>query len=84
MTNWQPPGLGGGETNGDRWTFSWHLSGPARDPFLLLDFENDGIALLFDCGIRIWGKMKTVMKVRHLMITHAHIDHLIGFDHIVQ
>ncbi len=84
MTNRQPPGSGGGEYNGDRWTFSWHLSGPAQDPFLLLDFENDGIALLFDCGIRIWGKMKTVMKVRHLMITHAHIDHLIGFDHIVR
>ncbi|MBN1878763.1 hypothetical protein JW823_01515 [bacterium] len=68
----------------DKWAFRWQLSGPSQDPFLLVDFENDGLAVLFDCGVRVWGKVKTILKVRHLLITHAHIDHLIGFDHIIR
>jgi ribonuclease Z len=67
-----------------KWTFRWQVAGPSQDPFLLLDFENDGIAVLFDCGIRVWGKVKTILKVQHLLISHAHIDHLIGFDHIIR
>lgn len=68
----------------EKWTFRWQLSGPSQDPFLLVDFDNESMAVLFDCGIRVWGKVKTILKVRHLLITHAHIDHLIGFDHIIR
>lgn len=72
------------EHDDHKWTFRWQVAGPSQDPFLLLDFENDGIAVLFDCGIRVWGKVKTILKIRHLLISHAHIDHLIGFDHIIR
>lgn len=68
----------------DKWTFKWNLSGPTQDPFLLIDFENESRALLFDCGVRIWGRVKTILKLDHLFITHAHIDHMIGFDHIIR
>ncbi len=67
-----------------KWTFKWQVSGPSQDPFMLIDFENDGTAILFDCGIRVWGKVRTILKTDHLCISHAHIDHLIGFDHIIR
>jgi ribonuclease Z len=67
-----------------KWTFRWQVAGPSQDPFMLINFENDGTALLFDCGVRVWGKVKTVLKIDHLCISHAHIDHLIGFDHIIR
>ncbi|HPQ39755.1 MAG TPA: MBL fold metallo-hydrolase [bacterium] len=70
--------------NGNKWTFKWSLSAPTQDPFLLIDFENESRVLLFDCGVRIWGRLKTILKLEHLFITHAHIDHIIGFDHIVR
>jgi len=68
----------------DKWTFQWLIAGPSQDPFMLVDFKNDATALLFDCGIRIWGKVRIILKLKHLFITHAHIDHLIGFDHIIR
>ncbi|MBN1296344.1 hypothetical protein JXA80_06160 [bacterium] len=68
----------------EKWTFSWDLAVPAQDPYLLIDFDNDPCALLFDCGIRVWGRVKTVLKIDHIFISHAHIDHLIGFDHIIR
>lgn len=70
------------ENNDPKWTFKWQVAGAAQDPFLLLDFENDGLAVLFDCGVR--SKVKTILKLKHLFISHAHIDHLIGFDHIIR
>lgn len=68
----------------DKWTFDWTLSAPTQDPFLLIEFDNDTTAVCFDCGMRIWGKVRTVLKLKHLFISHAHIDHLIGFDHIIR
>jgi len=68
----------------EKWTFRWTLSCPTQDPFLLVEFENAASALCFDCGMRIWGNVRTVLKLQHLFITHAHIDHLIGFDHIIR
>ncbi|MCD4653485.1 hypothetical protein K8T06_06080, partial [bacterium] len=68
----------------ERWNFRWTLATPTQDPFLLIEFDNDTSALLFDCGVRVWGKVRTILKVKHLFITHAHIDHLIGFDHIIR
>jgi len=70
--------------NNDKWTFKWTLSMPTQDPYLLIEFDNVTKALLFDCGVRVWGKVRTILKVEHLFISHAHIDHLIGFDHIVR
>ena len=68
----------------DKWTFKYTISGPTQDPYLLIEFLNESLALLFDCGVRVWGRVKVILKIDHLFITHAHIDHLIGFDHILR
>lgn len=68
----------------DKWTFRCDVSAPTQDPYLLIDFINQNHSLLFDCGVRIWGKMKTLLKLEALFISHAHIDHMIGFDHIIR
>ena len=67
----------GKENNDQKWTFNWQVACAAQYPFLLLDFENDGLVVLFDCGVR--SKVKTILKLKHLFISNAHIDHLIGF-----
>ncbi len=68
----------------EKWTFYYKISAPSQDPYLMVDFYNENMLLLFDCGIRVWGQIKTIMKIRHLFISHAHIDHMIGFDHIIR
>ncbi len=68
----------------DKWTFKYKISAPTQDPFLLIDFLNDSETLLFDCGVRVWGQVRTILKIKHLFISHAHIDHMIGFDHIIR
>jgi len=68
----------------EKWTFKYRISAPTQDPFLLIDFQNESHTILFDCGVRVWGHVKTILKLRYLFISHAHMDHLIGFDHIVR
>jgi len=68
----------------EKWTFNYQMSMPTHDPYLLINFINDNTVLLFDCGVRVWGNVKTILKIKHLFITHAHIDHIIGFDHILR
>ncbi|MBN1354807.1 hypothetical protein JXA40_00900 [bacterium] len=65
-------------------SFRFQVSSPVQDPFMMIDFLNESCVLLFDCGVRVWGKVKVILKLKHLFITHAHIDHLIGFDHIIR
>ncbi len=67
-----------------KWAFSCEISAPTQDPYLLIDFINQNNSILFDCGVKIWGKIKTLLKLEALFISHAHIDHLIGFDHIIR
>ncbi len=67
-----------------KWSFTCEISAPTQDPYLLIDFINQSNSLLFDCGVKIWGRIKTLLKLEALFISHAHIDHLIGFDHIIR
>jgi ribonuclease Z len=67
-----------------KWSFRYHVASPIQDPYLLIEFLNESCAVLFDCGVRVWGRVKVILKLKHLFITHAHIDHMIGFDHIIR
>lgn len=60
------------------------MNGLEDDPFVYI--EQDGIrpAVLFDCGFRSRGHYRRLRKVEILCVTHGHIDHLIGFDHLVR
>lgn len=39
---------------------------------------------LFDCGTLHGLKTRDLLKVRWLFLSHLHIDHLIGFDHLLR
>ena len=58
--------------------------GPFDDPALLIVPANWDQAVLFDCGTLHGLKTRDLQKVRWLFLTHLHIDHLIGFDHLLR
>lgn len=58
--------------------------GPFDDPALMVLPSNHDEAILFDCGTLHGLKTRDLQKVRWLFLTHLHIDHLIGFDHLLR
>lgn len=57
---------------------------PFDDPALYVDFLYERRALLFDLGdIRALPPRK-ILRLSHVFISHAHIDHFIGFDHLLR
>ena len=58
--------------------------GPFHDPALLVTPTNQSESLLFDCGTLETLKTRELLKVKWLFLTHLHIDHLIGFDHLLR
>ena len=60
------------------------FSGLLDDPVLYLHLRPSGTALLFDCG-QIQHLAKRVLRsVSALFISHAHMDHFMGFDTFVR
>jgi ribonuclease Z len=60
------------------------VNGPFDDPAVYVDFLYDRRALLFDLGdIRALSPRK-ILRISHIFISHCHIDHFIGFDHVVR
>ena len=51
-----------------------------RTPAMII--RKDGVVHLFDCG-RVDYPAKHVSRLENIFISHAHIDHLIGFDEII-
>lgn len=58
--------------------------GPFHDPALLVSPQNARTSLLFDCGTLHGLKTKDLLRVRWVFLSHHHIDHLIGFDHLLR
>ncbi len=53
------------------------------EPGLYVDFRDERRALLFDLGdIRVLPPRK-LMRLSHVFVTHAHMDHFAGFDHLL-
>lgn len=68
-------------------TFAFELQpagGPFDDPALLVSPNNSDHSLLLDCGTLQNLKTRDLQKVRWLFLSHLHIDHLIGFDHLLR
>ncbi|MBN2809196.1 MAG: ribonuclease Z [Deltaproteobacteria bacterium] len=68
-------------------TYPWHieaLNPPFGDPGFYLFNHASGQALLFDLGDLHRLAAKELLKVSHIFISHAHIDHLIGFDQLLR
>jgi ribonuclease Z len=60
------------------------VNGPFDDPAVYVDFLYERRALLFDLGdIRALSPRK-ILRLTHIFISHTHIDHFIGFDHLLR
>ena len=54
------------------------------DPALYIRLAHRGEALLFDCGDLHHLTTREMLKISDVFISHAHIDHLIGFDALLR
>lgn len=68
-----------------RSTFRPHLVNDFfGDPALYVRIAHQGQALLFDCGELKELSSRELLKINSIFISHCHIDHMIGFDHLLR
>ncbi len=60
------------------------VNGPAGDPALFVDILRERRALLFDCGQLHALAAAELLRISDVFVSHAHIDHFIGFDHLLR
>jgi ribonuclease Z len=65
--------------------FTAHLiNDPFGDPGVYVEFKYRRSALLFDLGDIHSLNPRKLLKISHIFISHTHIDHFIGFDHLLR
>ncbi|SNB47961.1 MBL fold metallo-hydrolase [Geobacter sp. DSM 9736] len=60
------------------------VNDPLGDPALYVDFLHERRAVLFDLGEIASLAPRKILRISHVFISHTHIDHFIGFDHLVR
>jgi ribonuclease Z len=60
------------------------IQDPFSDPGLFVSFLYRRRAFLFDIGDLRGLSARDLLKVTHVFVTHAHVDHFIGFDHLLR
>lgn len=60
------------------------VNDPFGDPALYLDLRYRREAILFDLGDIQALPPRMILKVEHIFVTHTHMDHFIGFDHLLR
>ena len=60
------------------------VNGPFDDPAVYVDFLYERRALLFDLGDIGALAPRKILRLSHIFISHTHIDHFIGFDHLIR
>jgi len=59
-------------------------NGPFDDPGLYVRVLREGRALMFDMGFTTTLSVRDILKTTHIFISHTHVDHFIGFDHVLR
>ena len=60
------------------------VNGQTGDPALYVDLLHEKRALLFDCGQIHDLSAAEILRISDVFISHAHIDHFIGFDQLLR
>lgn len=60
------------------------VNGAAGDPVLFVDCLFEHRALLFDLGEISALPPRKLMRISHVFVSHAHMDHFIGFDWLLR
>lgn len=60
------------------------VNGPFGDPAVFVDFLFERRALLFDLGEIAQLPPRKILRLSHIFVSHTHVDHFIGFDHLVR
>ena len=66
-------------------SFHSHLiNNPFDDSVLYIQIFREKRAILFDLGSIDFVEPSKLLKVSDIFVSHTHIDHFIGFDHILR
>ena len=60
------------------------INDPTGDPGVYLEFKYRREAFLFDLGDLQLLPPRKILKIRYIFVSHTHMDHFIGFDHLLR
>jgi ribonuclease Z len=60
------------------------INNPFNDPGVYVEFQYKREAILFDLGNLHHLSARKLLKISHIFVSHTHMDHFIGFDHLLR